>query len=96
MLENIDCRHSLEPHYKGGSNEYHNFCFEQTYKKNICVFFYLKIFSFFLGEISIYMNRRVFFFFFFFVVFFCNDVTSDYRVVVILADETIRSNKLYQ
>ena len=27
--QNIDCGHSLEPPRRGGSNEYHNICFEQ-------------------------------------------------------------------
>ena len=27
--QNIDCRYSLEPPRRGGSNEYHNICFEQ-------------------------------------------------------------------
>ena len=26
---NIDCGYSLEPPRQGGSNEYHNLCFEQ-------------------------------------------------------------------
>ena len=43
--QNIDCGYSLEPPRRGGSNEYHNLCFEQKYEK-ISEFFYLKIFSF--------------------------------------------------
>ena len=31
--QNIDCGYSLEPPRRGGSNEYHNICFEQKYKK---------------------------------------------------------------
>ena len=27
--QNIDCEYSLEPPRRGGSNEYHNLCFEQ-------------------------------------------------------------------
>ena len=27
--QNIDCGYSLEPPRQGGSNEYHNLCFEQ-------------------------------------------------------------------
>ena len=27
--QNIDCGYSLEPPHRGGSNEYHNLCFEQ-------------------------------------------------------------------
>ena len=29
--QNTDCGYSLEPPRRGGSNEYHNLCFEQTY-----------------------------------------------------------------
>ena len=36
--------HSLEPPHWGGSNEYHNLCFEQKYEKY--QIFYLKVFSF--------------------------------------------------
>ena len=36
----------------------HNLCFEQKYEKY--QFFYLKMFSFFGGEISKNLNRRVF------------------------------------
>ena len=31
--QNIDCGYSLEPPRLGGSNEYHNLCFEQKYEK---------------------------------------------------------------
>ena len=44
MLKNIYCRYSLEPPRRGGSNEYHNLCFEQKYEKYQN--FYLKIYSF--------------------------------------------------
>ena len=39
LLKNIDCGYSLEPPRRGGSNEYHNLCFEQTYGKyqNFCI-----------------------------------------------------------
>ena len=30
--QNIDCGYSLEPPCRGGSNEYHNLCFEQNYE----------------------------------------------------------------
>ena len=30
--QNIDCRYSLEPPRRGGSNEYHYLCFEQKYE----------------------------------------------------------------
>ena len=33
LLKNIDCGYSLEPPRRGGSNEYHNLCFEQKYEK---------------------------------------------------------------
>ena len=33
FAQNIDCGHSLEPPRRGGSNEYHNLCFEQKYEK---------------------------------------------------------------
>ena len=35
--------YSLEPPHRGGSNEYHNLCFEQKYEESS---FYLQIFSF--------------------------------------------------
>ena len=31
--QNIDCGYSIEPPQRGGSNEYHNVCFEQKYEK---------------------------------------------------------------
>ena len=31
--QNIDCGYSLAPPRRGGSNEYHNLCSEQKYKK---------------------------------------------------------------
>ena len=31
--QNIDFVYSLEPPRRGGSNEYHNLCFEQKYEK---------------------------------------------------------------
>ena len=54
----MDCGYSLEPPRRGGSNEYHNLCFEQKYET----------ISFFLSEnvqilevkVSIYLNRCVF------------------------------------
>ena len=33
LLKNIDCGYSLEPPRRGGSNEYHNLCFDQKYVK---------------------------------------------------------------
>ena len=57
--QNIDCGYSLEPPRRGGSNEYHNLCFERRGGSNeypqsmfwaeiwkISGFFYLKIFIF--------------------------------------------------
>ena len=32
-FQNIDCGYSLEPPCRGGSNGYHNLCFEQKYEK---------------------------------------------------------------
>ena len=50
--QNIDnCGYSLEPPHRGGSNEYHNLCFEKKYEK-ISEFFIWK-FSFFGGKIFI-------------------------------------------
>ena len=72
--QNIDCEYSLEPPRRGGSNEYHNLCFEQkdeailTSTHNLCfeqkcekyqLFFYLKIFSFLVVKFSVYLNRHV-------------------------------------
>ena len=31
--QNIDCRYSLEPPRRGGSNEYHNLCFQAKIRK---------------------------------------------------------------
>ena len=58
FAQNIDCGYSLEPPRWGGSNEYHNLCFEQKYEKNIR--FLAKNFLFLEMKISIYLNRRVF------------------------------------
>ena len=57
--QNIDCGYSLEPSRQGGSNEYHNLCYEQKHEKYQS-FFNLKIFSFQGVKFSIYLNRRVF------------------------------------
>ena len=49
----------LEPPRRGGSNEYHNLCFEQKYeekKKN----FLSENFKFLVVKFSVYLNRRVF------------------------------------
>ena len=57
-VPNIDCGYSLEPPRRGGSNEYHNLCFEQKYEKYqnyLCENFHILVVKF-----SIYLNRRVF------------------------------------
>ena len=59
LLKNIDCGYSLEPPRRGGSNEYHNLCFDQKYEKYQC-FFLSENFQFLDVKISIYLNRRVF------------------------------------
>ena len=46
--QNIDCGYLLEPHCRGGSNEYHNLCFRAKIKKtNVCPykpqFYYIKV-----------------------------------------------------
>ena len=55
----MDCGYSLEPPHLGGSNEYHNLCFEQKYEKYQK--FSSESFQFFCGKIlNIYLNKRVF------------------------------------
>ena len=49
---------SLEPPHRGGSNEYHNLCFEQKYEKYQS--FSSENFPFLEVKFSIYLNRRVF------------------------------------
>ena len=58
LLKSIDCGYSLEPPRRGGSNEYHNLCFEQKYEKyqNILS----ENLSFLMVKFSVYLNRRVF------------------------------------
>ena len=56
--QNIDCGYSLEPPRRGGSNEYHNLCFEQTYEKYQR--FLSENFQFLEVKFSIYLNRLVF------------------------------------
>ena len=56
--KNIDCGYSLEPPRRGGSNEYSQSIVLSINMKSIR-FFYLKTFSFLVGKISIYLNRRV-------------------------------------
>ena len=58
LLKNIDCGYSLEPPRRGGSNEYHNLCFEQKYEKYQS--FLSENFQFLEVKFSIYLNRHVF------------------------------------
>ena len=46
LIQNIHCRYSLELTRRGGSNVYHNVCFELTYKKKN-IFFQLNFHFFF-------------------------------------------------
>ena len=57
--KNIDCGYSLEPHCRGGSNEYPQSMFLAEIWK-ISEFFYLKIFIFLVVKFSVYLNRLVF------------------------------------
>ena len=54
----IDCGYSLEPPRRGGSNEYHNLCFEQKYENYQS--FSSENFHFLVVKISVYLNRHVF------------------------------------
>ena len=58
MLISIDCGCSLELPHQGGSNEYHNLCFEKKYEmyRN----FLSANFHFLVVTFSVYLNRRVF------------------------------------
>ena len=56
--QNIDIVFSLESPRRGGSNEYHNLCFEQKYEKYQS--FLPENFRFLEVKFSIYLNRRVF------------------------------------
>ena len=58
LLKNIDCGYSLEPPRRGGSDEYHNICFEQKYEK--ISEFLSENFQFLVVKFSIYLNRQVF------------------------------------
>ena len=61
LLKNVDCGYSLEPPRRGGSNEYHNLCFEQKYeKKKKTTEFVSENVQFLVVKLSIYLNRRVF------------------------------------
>ena len=55
---NIDCGYSLEPPHRGGSNEYHNLCFEQKYEKYQK--FLAENFHYLVVKFPVYLNRRVF------------------------------------
>ena len=56
--QNIDCGYSLEPPRRGGSNEYHNLCFEQKHEKY--QIFLSKNNHFLVVKFSVYLNSRVF------------------------------------
>ena len=56
--QNIDYEYLLEPPRRGGSNEYHNLCFEQKYEKYQS--FLSENFQFLEVKVSIYLNRRVY------------------------------------
>ena len=58
LLKNIDFGYSLEPPRQGGSNKYHNLCFEQKYEKYQS--FLSENFQFLEVKFSIYLNKRVF------------------------------------
>ena len=58
LLKTIDCGYSLEPPRRGGSNEYHNLCFEQKCKK--ISEFLSEYFHIFVVKLSVYLNTRVF------------------------------------
>ena len=58
FAQKIDCGYSLEPSHEGGSNEYHNLCFEQKFEKY--QFFLCKNFQFLEVKFSIYLKRCVF------------------------------------
>ena len=58
LLKNIDCGYSLKPPLRGGSNKYHNLCFEQKYDKYQN--FSSESFHFFVVKFTIYLNRRFF------------------------------------
>ena len=56
--QNIDCGYLLEPPRRGGSNEYHNLCFEQKYEK--ISEFLSEDFHFLVVKFSVYLNSHVF------------------------------------
>ena len=56
--KNIHRGYSLEPPRRGGSNEYHNLCFEQKYEK--CQSFLSENFQFLIVKFSIYLNSHAF------------------------------------
>ena len=72
LLKIIDCGYSLEPPQWGGSNEYHNLCFEHwggsnEYPQSMILSKYMKKtdflsenFQVLVVKFSIYLNRRVF------------------------------------
>ena len=58
-VQNIDCRYSLEPPRRGGSNEYPQSIFWAEMWK-LSGFFIWKFSIFMVVKFSIYLNRRVF------------------------------------
>ena len=57
-VQNIGCGYSFGPPRRGGSNEYHNLCFEQKYENiRFCLSEHL---PFLAVKLSIYLNKRVF------------------------------------
>ena len=57
-VQNTGCGYSLEPPRRGGSNEYHNLCFQQKYEKYQN--FSSENFPFLVVKFSIYLIRRIF------------------------------------
>ena len=58
LLKNIDCRYSLEPPRRGGSNEYpHSMFWAEIWKY---VIFLSENFYFLMVRFSVYLNRHVF------------------------------------
>ena len=58
LPKDIDSGYSLELPRRGGSNEYHNLCFEQEYEKYQNVL--SENFRLLVVKFSIYSNRRVY------------------------------------
>ena len=58
--QNIDCRYSLEPPRRGGSDEYPQSMFRQKYEKKKYQNFLSENFHFLMAKFSIYLHRHVF------------------------------------